>query len=77
MTEGYKEYLALMRQWYSERLLDQEFVTRTESNFPVTSLLSADKLGGYIGIYNQAACSTMIPRRPGSIFLFAYSLHDR
>ena len=54
MTEGYKEYLALMRQWYSERLLDQEFVTRTESNFPVTSLLSADKLGGYIGIYNQA-----------------------
>lgn len=40
---GYREYVELMRQWYAEGLIDQEFNTRSDAS----DLISNDEVGAY------------------------------
>jgi putative aldouronate transport system substrate-binding protein len=45
-TDGYKEYLKLARQWYQEKLINQDFFSYTQTGLdPDFNLLSKDKIG--------------------------------
>ena len=65
LEPGFKEYLTLMNKWYKEELIDQNFASRTESDWPLP-LLAQDKGGvssvgyGYAGdaLYGQTKQSS-------------------
>ena len=42
MQEGYKEYLTMMNQWYSEGLIDPNFVSNAFTSAPTNDLLVSD-----------------------------------
>lgn len=49
IEEGWKEYLAMMNQWYTEGLLDPDFMARTGSMTSVdTELLYNDNVGAFV-----------------------------
>ena len=45
MEEGYKKYLAMMAQWYSEGLIYEDFYTDNESHHPPEELVNNDQMG--------------------------------
>ena len=45
LEPGFKEYITLMHQWYSEGLIDKDFFSRTSNPAFDTALASADKVG--------------------------------
>lgn len=53
--DGYKDYLTMMNQWYSEGLIDPDFLSATSNLMPNTSLVASGATGAFPGIY------TLIP----------------
>ena len=50
LEPGYKEYIALMREWYKEGLIDKDFYTRLEL-YPPTTYTTTGKSGAFSNSY--------------------------
>ncbi len=51
MQEGYRQYLETMSKWYSEGLIDQNFLSNNAANIPV-EYAAMDKTGAGGNLYN-------------------------
>ena len=52
LEEGYEDYLKLMNQWYSEGLIDSDFISETSNaNAPTNDAIAAEE----IGVWSAAA----------------------
>lgn len=51
LEPGFKEYITEMRKWYSEGLIDQDFMTRDSKS--TTALILSDQLGAWTGSYGS------------------------
>ena len=49
LEQGMRDYLEMMRQWYAEGLIDQEFYTRTDSTV-ARERMSSDKVGASVSV---------------------------
>lgn len=61
MEDGYKDYLELMKQWYSEGLIDQSFSTR--SGILDDDLILNDKVGAISSTYASYCGDKYYPSR--------------
>ncbi len=58
MQSSYRDYLALMNQWYKEGLLDPDFMGRTDAGFQIlapTNLVATGKAGLFPTIWGRTA----------------------
>ena len=55
--EGWREYVALMNDWYEKGLIDPDFMASTAaaSILPDTAMVTTGKTGAFVGIYTNVA----------------------
>lgn len=58
IEDGYRDYLTMLNQWYSEGLLDPDYYTRSTDVFVPDTLAGTGKCGAFADIY------TLIDTRP-------------
>jgi putative aldouronate transport system substrate-binding protein len=50
---GFKEYVTMMNQWYTEGLIDKDFYSRGFWFFPATEYIYTDKTGAFFASYGM------------------------
>jgi putative aldouronate transport system substrate-binding protein len=58
---GFKDYLAEMNRWYSDGLIDQDFMTRDKQG--IDALVLTDKAGAWIGSYGAYLDNYVVAKR--------------